>query len=149
MEVGNTFTLLDGEDYLYFSQWKWGLTSSGYARRTIKRSGKVDFTGLLHRLIMQPPEGMEIDHINGDKLDNRRNNLRICTRQQNLANSRKRKGTSSLYKGVVWDKRANRYVVEIHTTKHFKNEKEAARFSDKIQKLIHEEFAKLNFSEGI
>lgn len=62
----------------------WHLHSNGYA---VSRTGVPRRTVRLHRLVMQAPEGMDVDHINGNRLDNRRNNLRICTRGDNLFNN--------------------------------------------------------------
>ncbi|MEG1462635.1 MAG: HNH endonuclease [Anaerorhabdus sp.] len=59
-------------------------------------------TILLHRLLTNAPKGMEVDHINGDCLDNRRENLRICTHQENLSNRKKRLDNKSGYPGVFW-----------------------------------------------
>ena len=69
----------------------------------------------MHTLVMEELIGRPltkdelVDHINGDKLDNRRSNLRIATRSQNNANKGKRKGTSSKFKGVSWDKKRNKW----------------------------------------
>lgn len=84
------FALIDDEDFEVVTSHIWHL-SGEYARSP---SGN-----LMHRLIMQPPDGMFTDHINGDGLDNRRENLRICTPAQNSQNSRAMKGKS--YKGVT------------------------------------------------
>jgi len=56
----------------------------------------------LHRLIMHAPDGHEIDHVSGDTLDNRRANLRVATRSQNVANQKRRKDNASGFKGVRW-----------------------------------------------
>jgi hypothetical protein len=79
-------TLVDDEDFEWLSTMKWhaathgsrGQWSAGAGHRTIR----------MHRLIMSAPVGMQVDHINGDPLDNRRCNLRLCTRRQNQGNRR-------------------------------------------------------------
>lgn len=101
--------------------------NQGYIQTNIK--GK---SYLLHRLIWEmvygslPPIIYEIDHINGDRSDNRLENLRVVTRQQNLQNS-KGKVHSSRFKGVSWDKVRNQWVVYIKEGNKVKN---LGRFSD-------------------
>ena len=95
----NKVALIDDEDYELVSQHKWRLHSCGinsYARTFL--NGKKP---MMHRLILAPPPGMDIDHVNHNGLNNKRCNIRICTRTQNQANSKPRKGTSK-YKGVSW-----------------------------------------------
>jgi hypothetical protein len=62
---------------------------------------------------MKPPKGKEVDHINGDSLDNRRKNLRICTHSENCQNRKKRLDNTSGFKGVYWSKRSNKWVANI------------------------------------
>lgn len=83
-------TEVDTEDFELLSQWKWMYGANGYAVRD-EYLGKVDGkyqhrTVLMHRVILDAPNGLDIDHINHNKLDNRRKNLRIATRSQNRAN---------------------------------------------------------------
>lgn len=72
-----------------------------------------------HRLIMERhlgrylKEDEVIDHINGDRLDNRIENLRVCTRKENVRNQRLHKNNSSGYKGVVWDKQRSKWIAQI------------------------------------
>ena len=94
--------LVDDEDYEYLSQWKWHY-SGGYAMWRSHING-VKTTLLMHRLIMNTPDGLETDHINSNKLDNRRGNLRISTKPQNSANKPAPKNNTSGYKGVSWFK---------------------------------------------
>lgn len=90
------YALIDNEDYLELNQWKWSYLNGGYAVR-IKKEKMI----YMHRVIMNPPKNMDIDHKNGNKLDNRKSNLRIATRSQNFANkmSKNRWG----FKGVKKD----------------------------------------------
>lgn len=77
--------IVDDKDYEWLSQWEWTYQGrncgTGYAYR-MAHCKHV----LMHRLILAAPGGLEVDHINGDGLDNTRNNLRLCTREQNAAN---------------------------------------------------------------
>ena len=82
------FAIVDDEDFEHLSQWKWCTNGDGYAGRNVpdetKASGWVFIT--MHLVLMGKQPGKEIDHINGDKLDNRRANLRFVTRSQNQTN---------------------------------------------------------------
>lgn len=102
-----------------------------------------------HRLLM---EGKEIDHINGDPLDNRLCNLRSVTHAENMRNVKKRSGTSSKYKGVSWCKLTNTWYCYINVDGkrikigRFIDEEEAGRAYDERAKELHGEFAVLNFA---
>lgn len=107
----------------------------------------------MHRLIVDAPSGLVVDHINGNGLDNRRDNLRICTVRQNLMNEPPRKGA---YKGVSRCATTNRWVAQIKSNRsvifigRFDTPEEAARAYDERAFEMHGEFAFLNFpiSEG-
>lgn len=82
-------TVVDLEDYHKFGKYKWyakfGAGKTPYAARSIKEDGHTK-TVRLHREIMNAPSDMEVDHENGDTLDNRRSNLKVVTKQKNLEN---------------------------------------------------------------
>jgi hypothetical protein len=106
----------------------------------------------MHRQIMQAPAGLDVDHINGDRLDNQRGNLRIATRQQNCWNTTKRKGNyTSPYKGVSW--RRGQWAAYITVSNRqrplgkFADPIEAARAYDCAAREMFGEFAYLNFPE--
>src|SRR5579863_1550584 len=111
----------------------------------------------MHREIMKPSKDEEVDHINHDKLDNRRENLRVCTGSQNQCNRRRKLKNTSGYKGVCWYRSKNRWKAALNIkgkcvwTGLFKNKEEAAHAYDEAAKLHHGEFAYLNFPahEGI
>ena len=105
--TNNGITLVDDEDYLFLSLLTVSESYDGYA--TVHGSDRVR----IHRIIMEAPKGSHVDHINGDKLDNRKSNLRICTAQQNGANSRIGKNNTSGYKGVTWNKRRKLWQAQI------------------------------------
>jgi hypothetical protein len=97
---------VDDDDYEFLTQWNWSAVSTqrrngGYAMRLDNRT-KTTF--LMHRVILNAPDGMEVDHVNGNGLDNRRANLRFATRQQGQANRRIFKNSESGLKGVHFDK---------------------------------------------
>src|SRR5690349_9172361 len=71
-------------------------------------------TIMLHRFIMNAPEGMEVDHINGDGLDNRRVNLRLVTKTENLRSRKTFKSNKTGYKGVVYNPQNGRWKVTIN-----------------------------------
>ena len=89
-------TAVDPDWFDYLNQWKW-YYNKGYAERKEYRNGK-QFHISMHQVIMQ---GSYIDHINGDKLDNRSVNLRFANKSTNAMNMSKRQGKS--YKGVTLD----------------------------------------------
>lgn len=101
--------LVDDSDYQHLNSHKWYFRS-GYAVRVTGIKGQRK-TIWMHRNIANTPIGLDTDHINGDRLDNRKANLRICTTSQNMANRRKLKTTTLPYKGV--HKQQNRYVARL------------------------------------
>lgn len=84
LSKGKAFAIVDDSDFGSLTRWKWKLTN-GYASRGI-RSGKKVGTVFMHRVVNKTPDGLITDHINGDKLDNRKENLRSCTHSQNAGN---------------------------------------------------------------
>jgi len=104
--------IVDDDDYDYLSQFKWYCSSDGYAQRMVRENGGRH-TVRMHRVILNTPKGMDSDHINRNKLDNRRSNLRIATRSENQANKRNQINSTSGRKGVVWNRRARKWQVKI------------------------------------
>ncbi len=104
----------------------------------------------MHRLLMNPEKGMFVDHKNGDGLDNRRENLRVCTRAQNNSNRDKHMIGTSKYKGVWKGKNKTKYRCCIRVNKqrihlgYFENELDAAKKYNEAALLHHGEFANLN-----
>lgn len=108
-----------------------------------------DTAGLLHRFLMEPKPGMLVDHINGDKLDNRRCNLRIATPSQNAMNSAKRRTSKGKYRGVSkngpgWSAMLTKDY-KSHYLGTFRTPEEAAKAYDEMARILHGEFAVLNF----
>jgi hypothetical protein len=139
------FTLVDEQDYSVLTKWKWKLGTSGYAQRNSCQRGEVK-TLFLHRFLMSPPAGLSVDHINGNRLDNRKHNLRICTTQQNLQNSKPRSGRK--FKGVTksrdaWQARIFADGRRISLGR-FRSPEEAAAAYNEAAKTHYGEFAWLN-----
>jgi hypothetical protein len=141
------FALVDDEDYELVSKFNWHKHKSRsygqyYASSNIK----------MHRLVMDAKPGEIIDHINGDSLDNRKENLRLCTYSQNQQNTQSRAG-SSRYKGVSYIKRKNlwkgsfQYEGVHYHCGIFKSEQECALAVDRKRLEVCKEFAVLNFPD--
>ncbi len=108
----------------------------------------------LHRAIMNPPSGLVVDHINGDTLDNRRGNLRICTQQMNIAATRNRSSASG-FRGVYRPtKKSKKWRASIgfegktFRLGHFKDPEDAARAYNQKAFELYGEFAVLNDIPG-
>lgn len=149
-------TVVDDEDYEYLSQWKWKAIDKGnhvYAARTKRcgprKEGKSK-TIYLHRSLIEC-DSLIVDHINLNSLDNRKQNLRVSNKSQNISNQKKRKSkTSSKYKGVGWNKQRNKWKAticknyKIYHLGFFSKELEAARAYNRAAVELHGEFACLN-----
>lgn len=144
------FAVVDDADFEWLNQWKWGF-SSGYARRLIwVKGGKgKQIIVYMHRLIMNPPD--VCDHINGNRLDNRRSNLRNCTQGQNTMNrSVLNKNNTSRYRGVSWFKRDGIWHAQIYINRknlhlgYFDKLIDAAKAYNVAAVKFYGEFATLN-----
>ena len=140
--------LVDDEDFGCLNQFKWHFCS-GYASRNITIDGK-QVQKIMHRLIMNTPESMDTHHINHNKLDNRVENLRVCTRSQNQMGRKPHKGSKSKYKGVCWDKNKSKWLARAKVNNkskflgRFKNEEDAALAYNTAALESFGEFALLN-----
>ena len=146
-------TLVDDEDFERVNQYGWWV--SRY-RHTNYARGYINSKYIrLHRFLLNPDKGLQVDHANGNGLDNRRCNLRICTNAQNQHNiqtstSYGGKPTYSKFKGVTWDKKNRKWRAQgmINYKQYhlgrFKIEIEAAKAYNKFAKNNFGEFASLN-----
>lgn len=108
---------VNSDTYVWAKYFTWKVNSDGYAV-----CGKSpDRNMLMHRVITDCPDNMQVDHINGEKLDNTRENLRIVTAHQNSMNRRINSNSNTGYKGVYWHKRDKKFVVVVkfHGKKYF------------------------------
>ena len=140
---------VDDCDFEWANQWKWR-SCGGYAVRA-KKVGRGSKCVAMHREMLSVPKGMEVDHINSYGLDNRRENLRICTTTENAKNRKINKNNTSGYKGVHWHKTANTWQVYLACNKkrihigHFTCLIKAAKAYDEAARKYHGEFANTNF----
>lgn len=146
------FAVVDDQDYERINKHKW-CYSGGYAIRvtSLKRDGEVK-TILMHREIMNTPDGMETDHEDGNGLRNIRKNLRVCTKQENDRNQRTQVNSKSGFKGVSWYERDGKWRAQIGNGKKkeflgcFEDPEDAARAYDDAARKLYGRFAKLNFA---
>jgi hypothetical protein len=141
--------IVDDEDYEELLKYKWHKKIDGYAARTVYEKGKFQ-TIRMHREIMDAPKGFDVDHVNGNRLDNRKTNLRKATRSQNVMNKGKLSNNKSGYKGVYWDSQTKKWRACIRVNGklinlgRFQDKDEAALEYNKAAIFYHKEFAFLN-----
>lgn len=152
--------LVDDVDYDFLNQYKWYVLKEDYtyyAGRKVTISPCKQELIIMHRIILNAPNGIEIDHINGDGLDNRRSNLRLCTRSQNVRCQQLNRQNTTGFKGVTLLKRnvqkpyyaqicvdRKRICLSCHGTA-----KAAARAYDLAALKYHGEFALTNKMLGL
>ncbi len=153
--------LVDDDQYEKIAGYKW--------RRQVNANGKVYVVRSrsrkepsgphlikLHRVLTGVTSStQDVDHVNNNGLDNRLANLRVCTRGENLRNTRKRDNCSSAYKGVYWHRKAGKWLAQIKPPSGnvylglFEDETEAAQAYDAAAMVEFGQFAKLNFGKNI
>jgi len=152
---GNKF-MIDVSDIEMIKKYQWHVNNRGYAV-----SGSVKPYLRLHRLLLGVTDSNTVvDHISGNKLDNRRSNLRVCKCHENIRNQRKLDRNTSGYKGVSFWKGKGKYIAEIvyHDEKHERHRKilgsfespiDAALAYDRAAILLHGIFARTNQMLGL
>lgn len=147
------FALVDDGDFEFLNQWKWYVhpcLHTWYAYRNNEANWKKRKT-IMHRIIFEHiPIGYQIDHINGNGLDNRRSNLRLCTCAQNQWNQSMRTDNTSGYRGVFWHKSSKCWTssIRVHGKQIylglFKDKESAAVVYNEAALKYFGEFARVN-----
>lgn len=142
--------MVDDSDYNFLSCINW------YAER--RRNGKFSACngtfGRMHRLIMSYDPNVEIDHIDGNPLNNQRRNLRLCTHKQNCQNKGKSRRGTSIYHGVYMHPINKNWIARIKPDRKgihlgsFKDQESVAKAYDAAAKIYFGEFANLNFKDS-
>jgi len=145
----NKYAVVDDSDFAELNQYKWYAMKNKkdyYAARHERGKTYNRKTILMHRQIVNASEFQDVDHKNRNTLDNRRENLRECSRSQNMANMKSVANTTSTYKGVQFQPERNKWRARIGT-KHlgrFNTGIEAALAYDRAAIIKYGEFARLN-----
>lgn len=140
-----SIAIVDDED-AHLSRFRWHHVGQYALRHEETPSGRRSI--YMHREILQPGTSL-VDHVNGDGLDNRRTNLRACSRAENNRHRRSAEGSSSRFVGVVWNRRLRKWTAQIRG-RHlgvFKVEEEAARAYDAAARRAYGDFASVNLNE--
>lgn len=146
IKAKNENILVDDEYFQILSQFKWNISKERGYKYAV--SGKTR----MHRVIMGTSHtpNIQVDHIDGNGLNNQESNLRQCTQQQNLMNQKTRSTNTSGYKGVSYNKERKKYQSYINANKIRKNlgwfntKEEGAEAYNKAAKELHGDFARLN-----
>lgn len=149
------YALVDDADYEWLNQWRWYYRHkkhTGYAARMSRTSDGLPRKAVIrmHRVIAGAQEGQDIDHWDGDGLNNQRTNLRVCTRSQNAINRRLQANSASGYKGVSWDRHAGKWRAQIMVQQGhkylgiFSDKDDAARAYNQAAIEYFGSFARLN-----
>lgn len=142
--------LVDEADEHLVSAHRWIIRGPRKSKYAMNSDGMM-----MHNLIMPPSDGLVVDHKNGNGLDNRRSNLRLCTPTQNQWNRRKHKPTTSQFKGVRQDKGRSswRAQIVVHGERihlgSFSSEREAALQYDRSARIFFGTFAMTNEKLGL
>lgn len=138
--------LFDFFNFGLIKDYNWSISKRGYVVAKIKRKEVP-----MHKMLFNNSKGYDVDHISGNKLDNRKSNLRICTHQQNMFNQKIRKNNTTGFIGVSLMKRIGKYEAYVHfdgkkySMGLHNNAIDAAIARDNGAIKLFGEYARLNF----
>jgi hypothetical protein len=144
--------LVDDEDFNYLNQFKWQVIKPRYIYYVVKSGKRINGKNkkeYMHRIIMNTPSHLQVDHIDHNGLNNQKSNLRNCNNSQNNAN--KILMNEEKYRGICWDKSRNKWMSSIRFMGkniflgRFSDPIIAAKEYDRVVIKYHGEFAHLNF----
>lgn len=144
------FAIVDDGDYSYLSQFNWYITTKGYAVRKQNDGNGRRYEVFMHRELLDCPKGKFVDHINRNKIDNRRGNLRIATNRQNGINRGLFPNNTSGYKGVSFCRNSKKWVANLNSggtmihLGYYDNKEDAAKAYNLKAEELYGEFAFLN-----
>jgi hypothetical protein len=144
----NKYSAVDEDDFIKLNRYKWHYNvkrkgDQGYAQR--KSKNKIIY---MHDFIVNCPPNKIVDHKDGDSLNNKKENLRICTQTNNMMNKSIMSNNKSGYKGVHFHKQTGKWRAQIKVKGKIKslglfdNPEDASKIRNKAAKLYHGEFAK-------
>ena len=150
IRAGRYLVMVDASMLPELTTRRWKVIGSKWHKYAYNSHDRV----LMHRVILNAPQGMEVDHINGNKLINTTWNLRLATHNQNAQNRIHAKRSKHWYRGVAYVASNKRFCARIRHNGKLHNSPciydtplEAAREYDRMAKLLHGEFASLNFPD--
>lgn len=147
--------IVDDNTFSEIGHLNWCINSNGYAMRMPPRNKGVRTPIYMHKEIMGAWGKTQVDHINGNKLDNRLANLRICNTSENHGNMRMRSDNTSGFKGVIKGRGQDRWYAHIHKMGvriylgSFTSKREAAMAYDSGAERVFGEFAMTNKAMGL
>lgn len=142
----NKFATVDDDVYEYLNQWKWCTLISSKTFYAVRMENKKLI--LMHRFLLDAPKNLQVDHINQNGLDNRLENLRLCTHAENSRNRRTHKNNLTGYKGVT--NSGNKFAARIKVNKvfiylgTFESKEDAAKAYNVAVLELHGDYAKIN-----
>lgn len=158
INIGKAIAIADDEDNEMLANYAWRLHTDGYAvsnfyeprdaRKKMSHDNRVNRIVRMHRIVMGAQRGQEVDHINGDRLDNRRGNLRIVTSSQNKMNSAIRKDNRTGHKGVFYERTRGQWLAYVKVSgkcifrRRFRTKQQAIEARKEAEKAIHGAYAR-------